>query len=443
MKMRAGVVALAAAAPLVVMAAPDRPDPTVVAVELFEGRTTAADAAQAWARAKVEPDEALRLVRELPLDPAAPVTSHRATLRDGRGLETDAEVVLPREGPGEDGRYRAMVLLHGIGGDARQPLPVIPVLVPPHTIVIAPSAKMPPAEEAPEDLRRSRAVGMDVMSRFPHWWSYRERGFPLVALDYLRRRYPIDPDRTVLLGYSMGGFGAWNVGLRFHDLFAGVAPLAGGISREEMAAALLGKDELTRQLLDNATMVPVFFAHGDQDDVVPVQPDRWSHEELTARRVPHEYVEIPGGKHLLDTFLLPGAGSARFKEWVETRLRRASPRRVEHRALGEYHGGAYWLRIDGVVAGGSAKVTAETQRNRVVVTTEGVSKLTLFLDPEVVDARRAVQVIVDDRLAFEGRVRSSLQAVAESFARARDPKLVYERMLTIDVTPRAAPGGRR
>lgn len=416
-------------------------DPAAVARALADGRITAAEAAAAWQRARVEPEQAAALVRGLPLE-AAPVTSHQTTLRCGYGVETDAEVVLPSDGPQADGTYRAIVLLHGLRGDARQPLPVIPVLVPPHTIVIAPSAKMPHASEDPEDLRTSRAAGMDIVKRFPHWWSYRERTFPIVALDYLKRRYPIDTDRVVLMGYSMGGFGTWNVGLRYHDLFAAITPFAGGLSREEFAAGMLGRDRLTRLLLDNVAMVPVYFVHGDEDEVVPVEPERWTHQELTERRLAHTYVEIKGGKHVLSSFLAGGDEAARFREWLDTRVRRSSPRRVVHRAIGDYHAGAYWLRIDGR-AGVSSRVEAEAQKNRVLVATQGVSRLTLFVDPEVIDPKKSLTVVVDDRPAFQGRVRPSLQAVAESFARTRDPRLVYERMLTLDVTPRGVeqPGG--
>ncbi len=404
------------------------------AAALFEGRLTPAEAARVWERAKLEPGEAAALVRALPLE-VAPLTSHQTTLRDGYGLETDAEVVLPADGPQEGGAYRALVLLHGIRGDARQVLPLIPVFAPPHTIVIAPSAKMPHADEDPEDLRNARAAGVDIMKRFPHWWSYRERSFAVAALDYLKRRYPIDTDRVVLMGYSMGGFGAWNVGLRYHDLFAAVTPFAGGLSREEFAAGLLGRDQVTRALLDNVAMVPVYFVHGDEDDVVPVGPERWTDEELIEKKLVHTYVEIEGGKHLLTSFLKEDEGTRRFREWLDTRVRRASPRRVVHRAIGDYHAGAYWVRIDGM-AGPTARVEAEAHRNRVVVTTEGVTRLTLFVDPEVLDPRRTITVFVDGKPAFQGKPRPSLLAVAESFARARDPKLVYERKLEVEVTPR-------
>jgi pimeloyl-ACP methyl ester carboxylesterase len=39
--------------------------------------------------------------------------------------------------------------------------------------------------------------------------------------------YRVDPERVYLLGVSMGGAGAWQVGMHYPDLFAGVAPING------------------------------------------------------------------------------------------------------------------------------------------------------------------------------------------------------------------------
>lgn len=413
-----------------------------VARALADGETTPAEAAAAWQRLRLDPADALALVRRVPLE-AAPVTSHRATLTLPSGETTDAEVVFPADGPegsdgGTGGRWRLLVLLHGIGGDARQVLPFASGLAPPHTIIIAPTATLPPGSDAPEDLRRASSVGIDVMKRFKHWWSYREHSLALASLAYAARRWPLDRDRVVLCGYSMGGFGAWNVGLRFHDRFAGVAPLAGGLSREEMVATMLGKDPLTRLLLENAPMTRLFFVHGDEDDVVPPQSDRWSAEELEARGVKtFEYHEVKGGKHILSTFIgVSDALAASFRTWLAAARREPHPRRVVHRALGAYHGATHWLRLD-ELRGESAKVVAEVQgKNQVAVTTEGVARLTLFLDPALVDPKKRLQVAVDGRPAFQGVVRPSLLAVAESFARSLDPAHTFAHAVTLDVAAR-------
>jgi predicted esterase len=49
----------------------------------------------------------------------------------------------------------------------------------------------------------------------------------LEAVAHVQEHYPIDPDRVVLIGFSMGGAGAWHVGAHYADRWAAVSPGAG------------------------------------------------------------------------------------------------------------------------------------------------------------------------------------------------------------------------
>lgn len=49
----------------------------------------------------------------------------------------------------------------------------------------------------------------------------------LDAVESVKRRYPIDPDRVVLMGFSMGGAGAWHIGAHYPDRWAAISPGAG------------------------------------------------------------------------------------------------------------------------------------------------------------------------------------------------------------------------
>lgn len=67
------------------------------------------------------------------------------------------------------------------------------------------------------------------------------------------RRFKIDPNRVYLTGFSMGGFGTFRTAEEYPDLFAAVAPVAGG-----------GDVEKAERLKS----VPIWAFHGDADDVV-------------------------------------------------------------------------------------------------------------------------------------------------------------------------------
>jgi predicted esterase len=398
---------------------------------LRDGELTAAEAEAAWTKDEVGPDAALAALAKLPLLDA-PRRDHQATLTDAAGRTTDLRVVLPPDGPADDGRYRVLIVLHGLGGKSDQGVKGAAGLVPPHTILLSPSALKPRQPDPSEDVRNVSPVA----SVFKSWWGYGQDAFALKALDYVARRYPIDPDRVALAGYSMGGFGAWNIGLRYHDRFAGLLPMAGGISREEY---VFSRDRRSRTLLDNARMVPCFFIHGGADEVVPVQFDRWTAEELKAKGIEHEYLEVPKGPHVLKEFAeSSGEVKKRLQGWLAGRVRDAHPKRVVHRALGAYHGGAYWVRIDGLT-GLTAAVDATIEPdNAITVTTRGVNALTVYLDPAHVDPAKPVKITVDGKVAFQGKVEPSLAAVAGSHARTRDAALTYRHAVRLEVEPQAA-----
>jgi predicted esterase len=49
----------------------------------------------------------------------------------------------------------------------------------------------------------------------------------LEVVDSVKKRYKIDPDRIVLIGFSMGGAGAWHIGAHYTDHWVAVSPGAG------------------------------------------------------------------------------------------------------------------------------------------------------------------------------------------------------------------------
>lgn len=72
----------------------------------------------------------------------------------------------------------------------------------------------------------------------------------------LNRSYLLDPDRTIIGGFSMGGFGTFNMALDHPDVFAGMVILAAAANEDEPR-------------LENARWVPYYHAHGMLDELVP------------------------------------------------------------------------------------------------------------------------------------------------------------------------------
>jgi predicted esterase len=99
----------------------------------------------------------------------------------------------------------------------------------------------------------------------------------------MMRAYRIDPDRVYLTGHSMGGFGTLSVAMNHPELFAAIAPVAGGVMSP------LGLSKIAR--------IPQLLVHGDADRTVPVERSRLIVETGKKLGAEIKYIEVPGGDH--------------------------------------------------------------------------------------------------------------------------------------------------
>lgn len=411
-----------------VLASPAQADPSI-AGGLLAGRTTAGEAAQAWAAQGLDADQALEQLRAArPVVPAeAPA---RIDLEDGHGRESFALISMP-DAPRADGRYGVMLVLHGLGGRAGHFTGLARKVAPPGFIVVAPNAQKLPRELEGEDV-----PGLGIASlALQHWWSYRPDGFAFKALDAVRARFPVDPDRVILFGYSMGGYGVWNIGLRYPHRFAAIVPLAGGISRLEN---LVRRDARSHTLVANGVHVPSFVVHGTADGTVPYRFSATATRELREAGADVTFHTVEGGTHDPNTLFGSGEITADLRRWLANKVRDPNPATVHHTALSGYHGRSYWLQLEPARRSATASATVQPG-NRIVVQTEGASRLSLFLDPDLVDVRQPVTVVVDDRVLFHGVVPADLQTLAASFAATHDPELSYARRIDLDLVRPVVP----
>ncbi len=102
------------------------------------------------------------------------------------------------------------------------------------------------------------------------------------VIETLVRDLPIDAERIYLTGYSMGGFGTFDIVARQPKLFAAAVPVAGG-GNPATAESMKG--------------VPFWVFHGDADAVVNVEQSRKMVEALKKAGGKVEYTEVAGGSH--------------------------------------------------------------------------------------------------------------------------------------------------
>jgi hypothetical protein len=93
----------------------------------------------------------------------------------------------------------------------------------------------------------------------------------------------------------------------------------------------------------------------------------------------------------------------------------------------------------GLLAGGLPRVRASYEGNRVELRTRGVKRVTVLVSDEMLDLRKDVEVVVNDRTLFRGKVASDARAILEEARRFQDRALVFSNRLTLDVDAEPVP----
>jgi pimeloyl-ACP methyl ester carboxylesterase len=124
------------------------------------------------------------------------------------------------------------------------------------------------------------------------WWGARpgrsgelsERD-AMTVLKLVRERYTVDSDRIYLMGHSMGGAGTYHLGAKYHDIWAGIAPMSGAGGIADAAAAERHRSFAT------------LLMHGEKDSIVSVNGSRRAAMLLQGAGAQHVYLEFPGKDH--------------------------------------------------------------------------------------------------------------------------------------------------
>ena len=124
-----------------------------------------------------------------------------------------------------------------------------------------------------------------------------------LALDY-----NLNPDTTVMSGYSMGGFASYKLALEYPDLFAQSMPLEGPVVCGERVAGSVETaaggeqcetDGNTTPLIVNAKWIPYVMTYGAADELVPFTGRRGTGPKRSASSATAPPVLYPAQDHLV------------------------------------------------------------------------------------------------------------------------------------------------
>lgn len=104
----------------------------------------------------------------------------------------------------------------------------------------------------------------------------------LDLLAHLEQSYPLDLDRLLLLGYSLGGIGTWYLAARHPARFSAAIPISASPPQEAV---------------DRLEGIPLYVIHGRQDELMPIERVEAAVGRLEARGLAVEFVVVEGVTH--------------------------------------------------------------------------------------------------------------------------------------------------
>jgi pimeloyl-ACP methyl ester carboxylesterase len=151
-----------------------------------------------------------------------------------------------------------------------------------------------------------RAPGSIVITpegRGPDGWYYDWAGADTFEVwADVARHYRLDPARTVIAGYSMGGYATWKFATQYPDLFAAAQPTVGptvlGTEYTGLAPPAAGESTNTIHQLASLRNIPFLIWVASGDEIVPTAGTITNAQQLDALGYRYEYDAFAPAEHL-------------------------------------------------------------------------------------------------------------------------------------------------
>ncbi len=205
------------------------------------------------------------------------------------------------------------------------------------------------------------------------------------CIDLAKQIFSIDEDRVYLCGFSMGGAGTFELGLKHPDVWAACVPVCGRLA--------------DLSFVDNGLNLPFWINAGSEDNVVPAKFSRKVYDEALKVGLKNwKYTEYEGMGH---SFYIDW--KKKIEPWL---LEQKRAKRPDHVTFNCYSPAkAYWVEIlkkenkDFI-----ARFEARVKGQKIEIRTKNIADYMIYMDDVPIDSNRSVSIIENDETIFRGTI---------------------------------------
>ncbi len=233
------------------------------------------------------------------------------------------------------------------------------------------------------------------------------------ALEDIKAHYPIDNNKLVVRGFSMGGAAAWQFAFHFPGMWAAAAPGAGFAETEEFFGRTLYAEGATpppwweRQLwrwydvticARNVAGLSLVAYSGENDgqkqsaDIMLryAAQEKHSFTHIIGPNVPHKY--HPDAKPVIEKFIEVALGNRRRDE----KGHREVPKSVSYTTYSLIYPKREWITIGGMEKSWErADVDAMIEKDTITVKTKNITALSFMVPAEALSKGLDTKIVID------------------------------------------------
>ena len=207
---------------------------------------------------------------------------------------------------------------------------------------------------------------------------------------YAVAAWDVNPDRVYIMGYSAGGDGVWRLGPRMADHWAAASMMAGHPGDVR---------------LESLRNTPFAIWCGGEDSAYDRNKEceaRIKQMDALQAADPEGYIHdghiVPGKPHWMD-----GEDRAAVP-WMQKFTRNPYPDKVVWVQGDAMKGAFYWLGIPQSEAQKGKELVASIEDNVVTIEKSDYSKVTVYLNDQLVNLDKPVKVVFGENVLFEGKL---------------------------------------